>query len=74
MITITDKNNSNINTKSDLICFYSDGGINNEIEDCKDEESCESVASMSDEEDDGGEILKEFMSSQNKDKFEVSPR
>ena len=49
--------------------FDSDGGINNEVEDCQAEEDNESAASMSDEEDDGGEILKEFMSTQNKDKF-----
>jgi hypothetical protein len=49
--------------------FDSDGGINNEVEDCQAEEDNESAASMSDEEDDGGEILKEFMSTQNKEKF-----
>ena len=43
--------------------------MNNEGEGYTDEESNESAASMSDEEDDGGEILKEFMSTQNKDKF-----
>ena len=62
-------NNSNKMTKNDLICFLFDRGINNEVKDCPDEEDNEPDASMSDEEDNGGEILKEFMSTQNKDKF-----
>ena len=41
--------------------FDSDGGIKNDVEDYLDTEDNESVASMSDdEEDDYGDILKEF--------------
>jgi hypothetical protein len=40
--------------------FDSDGGIKNNAEDCPDEEDNESGVSTSDEEDDGGCILKDF--------------
>ena len=49
--------------------FYSDGGVTNDVEDCLDEEENESAASISDEEDDGGDILKEFLSTKSRDQF-----
>jgi len=55
--------------KNDLFCFDSDRCTNNDVEDCPDEENNESGASMSDEEDDGRDILKIFLSTQNMDKF-----
>ena len=62
-------NNSDIMTTNDSIWFDSYGGIKNDVEDCLDTKDNESTASMSDEEDDGGDILKEFLSTQNRDKF-----
>ena len=49
--------------------FYSDGGLINEVDDCLDEEENDSAASMSDVEDDGGDILKEFLSTKGRDQF-----
>jgi hypothetical protein len=49
--------------------FATDGGIKNDIEDYPNVEDNESAASMSDEEDDDGDKLKEFLSTQGRDKF-----
>ena len=49
--------------------FDLDGGIEYDVEDYPDTKDNESAASMSDEEDAGGDILKEFLSTQGRDKF-----
>jgi hypothetical protein len=56
-------------TKKLFHLFYSDGGVKNDVEDSLDEDENESAASMSDEEDDGIDILKEFLSTKSKDQF-----